>query len=70
MEDLRSACGVLGCAVSDITADADQAECALAKDEDVRVVSQKEAKEDESIWPTIVAGAVLAFLLAKVLKSK
>ena len=32
--------------------------------------SEQEGKEDDSVWPTIIAGAVLAFLLAKVLKSK
>lgn len=51
-------------------AEADQAEEALSEQEDVRVISKQEGKEDDSVWPTIIAGAVLAFLLAKVLKSK
>lgn len=70
MEDLRSACRVLGCTVSQITAEADQAELELSRNEGVRVVSQQEAKADASILPTIIAGAVLAFLLAKILKAK
>jgi hypothetical protein len=70
MEDLRSACRALGLKVSQVTAEADQAETGLSAHEDVRVVSQQETKEDGSILPTIIAGAVLAFLLAKILKSK
>ena len=70
IEDLRSACSALGCSVSQLTAEADLAEEALSEQEDVRIISKQEGKEDDSVWPTIIAGAVLAFLLAKVLKSK
>lgn len=70
MEDLRSACRVLGFHVSEITKKADQAEEALLEAEDVRVVSQQETKDDKSILPMLLAGCVLAYLLLKVFKSR
>lgn len=68
IEDVRSACHVLGCSVGDLTVNADRMQDQLAKKEGVKVVSKDDLKSEGSTAGAMIAGAALAFLLLRLSK--
>lgn len=68
IEDLRSACRVLGCSVGDMTSKADQMQDQLAKKENIEVVSKNDLTSSGLSAGGMIAGAALAFLLIRLSK--
>lgn len=68
IEDIRSACNVLGCTVADLTAQADELATKLNDEEDIFVASKDDLKETGSAVPGVIAAAALGFLLFRLLK--
>ena len=64
IEDIRSACHVLGCTVGDLTKEADEIGEKLAKKEGINIVSKAELKSG-AIAGVLIAGAALGFLLKR-----
>ena len=64
IEDIRSACDVLGCTVGNLTNEADEIEEELKKKEGINVVSKAELNSG-GIAGVLIAGAALAFLLMR-----
>lgn len=65
IEDIRSACRVLGWSVGDLTTEADRIQDQLAKKEGIEVVSKDDLKSEGSTAGKLIAGAALAFLLMR-----
>ena len=68
IEDVRSACQVLGCSVGALTTEADEIEEKLARKEGIDVVSKGDLKSGGLATGAIIAGAALAFLLMRLKK--
>ncbi len=68
IEDIRSACRVLGCSVGELTLNADRMQDQLIKKEGVQVVSKDDLKSEGATAGAMIAGAALAFLLLRLSK--
>lgn len=68
LEELRIACRALSLDFGTVIADADKVAALLPDTEDVEVIETTKASENQSLVPTIIAGAALAFLIARLLK--
>jgi len=68
IEDIRSACRVLGCSIGELTSEADRMQDQLVKKEGVQVVSKDDLKSEGSAAGALIAGAALAFLLVRLSK--
>lgn len=65
VEDLRSACRVLGLTVGQLTTEADDRQKQLLEQEGIIVVSKDDLKSEGSTAGKLIAGAALAFLLMR-----
>jgi transcriptional regulator with XRE-family HTH domain len=65
IEDLRTACKVLGLKLSELIASAEEAEAKLTQTEGIKVVSKDTTKKDPNILPAVIAGAALMYLLSR-----
>ena len=70
LEEMRAACQALNLDMPDILGSADWAAAALPEHEDVEVLENLKGSENKSLLPTIIAGAALAFLIARILKGR
>ena len=68
LEEMRSACGVIGVKMQEVLKDADQASELLPKKEGVEILRNLKGSENKSMLPTIIAGAALGFLIFRLLK--
>ena len=70
LEELRLACQAVGAQLSTVIVRADELARLLPKKEKIEVVERKTGGEKNSILPTVIASAALAFLIARLLQSK
>jgi transcriptional regulator with XRE-family HTH domain len=75
LEEMRAACQALNVDMPEILGSADRAAAALPRHEDVEVLENLvlenlKGSENKSLLPTIIAGAALAFLIARILKAR
>ena len=64
IEDIRSACNVLGCPVGVLTSRADKVQRKLVEEEGIYVASKGDLKSG-GLAGALIAGAALAFLLTR-----
>ncbi len=70
LEELRLACEALAQKMPDLIKKADKAANLLPEKEGIEVLQTTKASENKSLIPTIIASAVLGFLIARLLQPK
>ena len=70
LEELRVIGEALTIKISALIESADKIAILLPKKEGIEVLQNTKAVDNKSLIPTIIAGAALAFLIARLLKSK
>ena len=70
LEELRAACRALDLPMPEVLGEADRAAEDLAKREDVEVLENLKGSQNKALLPGIIAGAALAFLIARIRRAR
>ena len=68
LEELRIACNALSLRMPKLLTEADKLTRLLPEKENIIILESVKGSDNKSILPTIITGAVLAFLIARLLK--
>lgn len=68
LEELRVACGAVSTDMNNLLRDANKAAELLPNEENINILDSVKSSDNKFVLPTIIAGAVLGFLIFRLLK--